>query len=53
MRIVRFHVYAIDLPFRRPFKPAAAERASLDSILLECETEDGSDSPKPTLPASV
>ncbi len=42
MRIVRFHVYAIDLPFRRPFKHAAAERASSDSILLECETEDGS-----------
>ncbi len=42
MRIVRFHVYAIDLPFRRPFKHAAAERSSSDSILLECETEDGS-----------
>ena len=42
MRIVRFRVYALELPFRKPFKHAAAERATSDSILVECETEDGS-----------
>ncbi len=41
MRIVRFRIHAMDLPFRRPFKHAAAERSTSDSILLECETEDG------------
>ncbi len=41
MRLVRFRIQALDLPFRRPFKHAAAERRSSDSILLECEAEDG------------
>ncbi|MDJ0865922.1 MAG: enolase C-terminal domain-like protein [Myxococcota bacterium] len=41
MRPIRFRLHAIDLPFRRPFKHAAAERRSSDSILLECELEDG------------
>ncbi len=41
MRIVRFRLYAMDLPFRQPFKHAAAERRTSDSLLLECEAADG------------
>jgi muconate cycloisomerase len=37
-----FTLYALELPFRKPFKHAAKERWTSDSILLKCELEDGS-----------
>lgn len=40
-RIALFHLYAADLPFRRPFRHAAAVRAHSDSLILKCTTEDG------------
>jgi L-alanine-DL-glutamate epimerase-like enolase superfamily enzyme len=41
MRITGFRIYAADLPFRQPFKHAAAARRTSDSILLECTADDG------------
>lgn len=41
-RIVAFTLHALELPFRKPFKHAAKERWTSDSILLRCELEDGS-----------
>lgn len=41
MKITGFRISAVDLPFRKPFKHAAASRRSSDSILLECTTEGG------------
>ncbi len=40
-RISGFEVFAVDLPFRRPFKHAAAERESSYSIFLKCRTDTG------------
>jgi muconate cycloisomerase len=39
--IKNFELRAVDLPFKNPFKHAAAERRSSYSILLKCVTEDG------------
>ena len=40
-RITGFQIFAVDLPFRRPFKHAAAERRSSSSLFLRCEIEGG------------
>ena len=40
-RIVEFKIYATDLPFRKPFKHAAAVRATSDSLFLKCTTDTG------------
>jgi muconate cycloisomerase len=40
-RITSFHLYSVDLPFRRPFKHAAYERYASDSIFLKCVTDAG------------
>jgi muconate cycloisomerase len=37
-----FTLHALELPFRKPFKHAAKERWTSDSILLKCELDDGS-----------
>ncbi|MGD9097334.1 MAG: enolase C-terminal domain-like protein [Desulfobacterales bacterium] len=39
--IMVFELRALDLPFNKPFKHAAAERHSSYSLLLRCVTEDG------------
>jgi muconate cycloisomerase len=39
--IIGFHLYAADLPFRKPFKHAEAERASSDSIFVRVDTSAG------------
>ena len=36
-----FELYAVDLPFRKPFKHAAAERNSSYSLFLKCTTDTG------------
>ncbi|MBL0715983.1 MAG: hypothetical protein JJV98_20035 [Desulfosarcina sp.] len=36
-----FELYAVEFPFRRPFKHAAAERHSSYSLLLKCVTDSG------------
>jgi len=41
-RIAAFTLHALELPFRKPFKHAAKERWTSDSILLRCLLEDGS-----------
>ena len=40
--IVSFELFAVDLPFRKPFKHAAAERNSSYSLFLKCTTDSGS-----------
>jgi muconate cycloisomerase len=40
-RISSFELYAVDLPFRKPFKHAAKERWTSESLILKCETESG------------
>ncbi len=40
-RIAEFALYATDLPFRQPFKHAAAVRATSDSLFLKCTTDTG------------
>jgi len=40
-RIRAFEVFAVDLPFRKPFEHAAACRVASDSIFLKCITESG------------
>lgn len=40
--IKSFTLHALELPFRKPFKHAAKERWTSDSILLLCELDDGS-----------
>lgn len=40
-RITGFDVYAVDLPFRKPFAHAAAVRRASESIFLKCRTGDG------------
>jgi L-alanine-DL-glutamate epimerase-like enolase superfamily enzyme len=39
--IVKFEIFAVDLPFRKVFKHAAAERDSSDSLFVKCATDDG------------
>jgi muconate cycloisomerase len=39
--IKKFEIFAVDLPFRKAFKHAAAERDSSCSIFLKCVTEQG------------
>lgn len=42
MSVIRsFTLYALELPFRKPFKHAAKERWTSESILLKCTLEDG------------
>jgi len=41
-RIASFTLHALELPFRKPFKHAAKERWTSDSIMLRCRLEDGS-----------
>jgi len=40
-RIVSFDLFAVDLPFRRPFRHSAACRYTSDSIFLKCTTDSG------------
>ncbi|MBW2476047.1 MAG: hypothetical protein JRE63_01835 [Deltaproteobacteria bacterium] len=40
--IQSFTLHALELPFRKPFKHAAMERWTSDSILLQCILSDGS-----------
>jgi muconate cycloisomerase len=40
-RIRAFELFAVDLPFRRPFEHAAASRVVSDSIFLKCITDSG------------
>lgn len=40
-RIEEFEIFATDLPFRKPFKHAAAVRATSDSLFLKCTTDTG------------
>lgn len=40
-RIRKIEIYAVDLPFRKPFKHSAAERASSYSLFLKGTTENG------------
>ncbi|UCF92168.1 MAG: hypothetical protein JSW39_28545 [Desulfobacterales bacterium] len=40
-RIKSFELYAVEFPFRKPFKHAAADRRTSDSIMLKCITEAG------------
>ena len=43
MPVIRsFTLRALELPFRKPFKHAAKERWTSESILLECLLDDGS-----------
>ena len=39
--IKRFELFTLDLPFRKPFKHAAAERAVSSSLYLKCVTDLG------------
>jgi muconate cycloisomerase len=39
--IEKFELFAVDLPFRKAFKHAAAKRTSSCSIFLKCVSEDG------------
>ncbi|MGD2074981.1 MAG: enolase C-terminal domain-like protein [Gammaproteobacteria bacterium] len=39
--ITSFELFAVDLPFRKPFKHAAAERVSSYSLFLKCTTDTG------------
>lgn len=39
VRIKAFELFAVDLPFRKPFRHAAAERRTSSSILLQCMTD--------------
>jgi L-alanine-DL-glutamate epimerase-like enolase superfamily enzyme len=39
--IAAFELFAVDLPFRKPFKHAAAERASSHSLFLKVTTDAG------------
>jgi len=40
-RIKSFTLYAVDLPFKKPFKHAAASRETSDSIFIKCTTDTG------------
>lgn len=41
MKPLRFELYAVDLPFRTPFKHAAATRETSNSIFLKCAMDNG------------
>ena len=41
-RITAFELHAVELPFRSPFRHAAAERRSSESLFLRCSLDDGS-----------
>jgi len=40
-RIESFEIYSLDLPFRKPFKHAAADRRTSGSLMLKCVTDSG------------
>lgn len=40
-RIKSFTLYAVELPFRSPFKHAAASRQTSNSVFLKCTTDTG------------
>jgi muconate cycloisomerase len=40
-RIDSFEIFSVDLPFRKPFKHAAAERVSSNSIFVKCRLSSG------------
>ena len=40
-RIASFTLYAVDLPFKKPFKHAAAARQTSNSLFLKCRTDSG------------
>ncbi|MEN8199328.1 MAG: enolase C-terminal domain-like protein [Thermodesulfobacteriota bacterium] len=40
-RIKSFDLYSVDLPFKKPFKHAAAARNSSSSVFLKCTTDSG------------
>ena len=40
-RIKSFDLFSVDLPFKKPFKHAAADRSTSNSILLKCTLESG------------
>ena len=40
-RITGFEIFCVDLPFRRPFAHAAAERTSSSSLFVKCATDSG------------
>ena len=40
-RIAKFEIFCVDLPFRKPFKHAAAERKSSSSLFVKCVTDAG------------
>ena len=46
----RFELFAVDLPFKRPFRHAAAERTTSSSVFLKCTTDGGSEGFGETLP---
>lgn len=39
--ITSFDLFSLDLPFKKPFKHAAADRSTSDSIVLKCTLESG------------
>jgi muconate cycloisomerase len=40
-RLSRFELMSVDLPFRRAFRHAAADRSRSESLFLKCVTDDG------------
>ena len=40
--IKSFELFSVEIPFKKPFKHAAAERSTSNSIFLKCLTESGS-----------
>ena len=40
-RISKFRLFAVELPFHKPFKHAAAERRTSDSLFVACHTDTG------------
>ena len=40
-RLMRIELTSVDLPFRHPFRHAAAARSSSESLFLKCITNDG------------
>ena len=48
--IASFELYAVDLPFRKPFRHAAAERNVSSSLFLKCTTDTGISGFGETLP---
>jgi muconate cycloisomerase len=39
--IAKFEIFAVDLPFRKVFRHAAAERRSSYSLFVKCATDNG------------